>query len=139
MWTQQRITLSPKSRGYHLITDEVLAQLNRVENISVGMLHLFIQHTSASLTVNENADPSVRQDMETHINKMVPDNMAYYLHNYEGADDMPAHIKASLIGSDVTIPISNGTLALGMWQGIVLGEHRNRAGSRLLIATLSGQ
>ena len=139
MWTQQRLTLTPKSRGYHLITDEVINQLTELQNIRVGLLHLFIPHTSASLPVNENADPTVRQDMETHINKMVPDNMAYYLHNYEGDDDMPAHIKASLIGSDVTIPITNGKLALGMWQGIVLGEHRNRAGSRLLIATLSGQ
>lgn len=139
MWFQQRITLTPKSRGYHLITDEVICQLKELDNITTGLLHLFIQHTSASLTINENADPTVRQDMETHINKMVPDNMAYYLHNYEGDDDMPAHIKTSLIGSDVTIPITNGKLALGMWQGIVLGEHRNRAGSRLLIATLSGQ
>ncbi len=139
MWTQQRITLSPKARGYHLITDEVLAQLNGLEQISVGLLHLFIQHTSASLSINENADPTVRQDMETHINKMVPDDMPYYLHNYEGADDMPAHIKASLIGSNLTIPIEDGKLALGMWQGIILGEHRNRAGSRLLVATISGQ
>lgn len=139
MWSQQRLTLTPKSRGYHLITEEVVNQLNDLPAISKGLLHLFIQHTSASLTINENADPTVRLDMETHINKMVPDNMAYYLHNYEGADDMPAHIKASLIGSDITIPITDGALALGMWQGIILGEHRNRAGSRLVIATLSGQ
>ncbi|WP_158965601.1 secondary thiamine-phosphate synthase enzyme YjbQ [Paraglaciecola sp. L3A3] len=139
MWTQQRLILKPKSRGYHLITDEVVSQLSDLANISTGLLHLFIQHTSASLTINENADPTVRQDMETHINKMVPDNMAYYLHNYEGADDMPAHIKASLLGSHVSVPISDGALALGMWQGIILGEHRNRAGSRHLIATLSGE
>jgi secondary thiamine-phosphate synthase enzyme len=139
MWFQQRLTLTPKSRGYHLITDEVIGQLKELDSISTGLLHLFIQHTSASLSINENADPTVRLDMETHINKMVPDNMAYYLHNYEGADDMPAHIKASLIGSNITIPIADGKLALGMWQGIILGEHRNRAGSRLLIATLSGQ
>jgi secondary thiamine-phosphate synthase enzyme len=139
MWSQYQITLAPKSRGYHLITDEVVQQLPSIGQVSVGLLHLFIQHTSASLTINENADPTVRQDMETHINKMVPDNMAYYLHNYEGDDDMPAHIKASLIGSSLSIPISNGALALGMWQGIVLGEHRNRAGSRILLATINGQ
>lgn len=139
MWSQYQITLAPKSRGYHLITDEVVQQLPSIGQVSVGLLHLFIQHTSASLTINENADPTVRQDMETHINKMVPDNMAYYLHNYEGDDDMPAHIKASLIGSSLSIPISNGALALGMWQGIVIGEHRNRAGSRILLATINGQ
>ncbi|MDU0353141.1 secondary thiamine-phosphate synthase enzyme YjbQ [Paraglaciecola aquimarina] len=139
MWTQQRLILAPRTRGYHLITDEVVNQLKGLEKISTGLLHLFIQHTSASLTINENADPTVRADMETHINKMVPENMAYYLHNYEGDDDMPAHIKASLLGNNLTIPICNGALALGMWQGIILGEHRNQAGSRHLIATLSGQ
>lgn len=130
MWVQQPIILSPKSRGYHLITDEVLSQLEGLKQINTGLLHLFIQHTSASLTLNENADPTVRQDMETHINKMVPENMAYYLHSYEGADDMPAHIKASLLGNNLTIPIVNGALGLGVWQGIILGEHRVRATNR---------
>lgn len=139
MWAQQTITLPPKSRGYHLITQDVVTQIGRLDEIQFGLLHLFIQHTSASLTINENADPTVRQDMETHINKLVPENMAYYLHNYEGADDMPAHIKASLLGSSVSIPIAEGRLALGTWQGIVLGEHRINGGSRRLIATLSGQ
>lgn len=139
MWTQRAIVLQPKSRGYHLITDEVIAQLEGLKQVKVGLLHLFIQHTSASLTINENADPTVRQDLETHINKMVPENMAYYLHKYEGADDMPAHIKASLLGNNLTIPIIEGVLGLGTWQGIVLGEHRIRAESRHLIATLCGE
>jgi secondary thiamine-phosphate synthase enzyme len=139
MWIQQSIVLCPKSRGYHLITDELVNQLEGLEQVKTGLLHLFIQHTSASLTINENADLTVREDLETHINKMVPENMAYYLHNYEGADDMPAHIKASLLGNNLTIPITDGTLGLGMWQGIVLGEHRVRAGGRRLIATICGE
>lgn len=139
MWIQQSIVLSPKSRGYHLITDEVLNQLESLRQVEAGLLHLFIQHTSASLTINENADPTVRLDLETHINKMVPESMAYYLHNYEGADDMPAHIKASLLGNNLTIPIVDGSLGLGTWQGIILGEHRVRAGNRHLIATLCGK
>ena len=139
MWVQQAIVLSPKNRGYHLITEEVITQLDCIQDIGVGLLHLFIQHTSASLSINENADPTVRMDMETHMNKMVPENMAYYLHNYEGADDMPAHIKASLLGNNLTIPINSGRLALGTWQGILLGEHRISAGNRHLIATVSGK
>ncbi|WP_339720818.1 secondary thiamine-phosphate synthase enzyme YjbQ [uncultured Paraglaciecola sp.] len=139
MWIQQAIILSPKSRGYHLITDEVISQLEGLEKVKVGLLHLFIQHTSASITINENADPTVRQDLEMHINKMVPDNMAYYVHNYEGADDMPAHIKASLLGNSLTIPIVDGALGLGLWQGIILGEHRIRAANRRLIATICGE
>ncbi|MEP0174238.1 MAG: secondary thiamine-phosphate synthase enzyme YjbQ [Paraglaciecola sp.] len=139
VWLQQPIVLSKKSRGYHLITSEVIKQLPFILEIEVGLLHLFIQHTSASITINENADPTVRLDMETHINKMVPENMAYYMHDYEGADDMPAHIKSSLLGSNLTIPISGGQLALGTWQGIILGEHRNLAGNRHLIATVSGK
>lgn len=139
MWIQQSIVLSPKSRGYHLITDEVIDQLKDLRQLKAGLLHLFIQHTSASLTINENADLAVRQDLETHINKLVPENMAYYLHNYEGADDMPAHIKASILGNNLTIPIVNGALGLGIWQGIILGEHRVRAGNRHLIATVCGR
>lgn len=139
MWQQQSITLIAKSRGFHLITNEVVNNLPQIKQISVGMLHLFIQHTSASLTINENADPSVRNDIESHINVLVPENAEYYLHTYEGSDDMPAHIKASLLGSSVTIPIGSGKLLLGTWQGIYLGEHRNSAGNRKLIATLNGQ
>ena len=139
MWMQQSIILSPKTRGYHLVTEEVSAQLEGLKNVKKGLLHLFIQHTSASITINENADPTVRQDLETHINKMVPDNMAYYVHNYEGADDMPAHIKASLMGNSLTIPIVDGVLGLGTWQGIILGEHRVRAANRRLIATICGE
>lgn len=139
MWQQSRINLSPKSRGFHLITDEVINQCSQIRNLDIGVLHLFIQHTSASLSINENADPTVRTDMESHINQMVPENAAYYLHTYEGPDDMPAHIKASLIGNNLTIPIERGRLLLGTWQGIYLGEHRNHAGSRTLIATLQGE
>jgi secondary thiamine-phosphate synthase enzyme len=138
MWIQESIVLSPKTRGYHLITNEVVDQLDGLRQVKVGLLHLFIQHTSASLSINENADPTVRQDLETHINKMVPENMAYYLHNYEGADDMPAHIKASLLGNNLTIPIIDGALGLGQWQGIILGEHRTRATNRHLIVTICG-
>ena len=139
MWIQESVILSPKIRGYHLITDELLSQLESLKQVKAGLLHLFIQHTSASLTINENADPTVRQDLETHINKIVPENMAYYLHNYEGADDMPAHIKASLLGNNLTIPIADGALGLGVWQGIILGEHRVKARSRHIIATICGK
>lgn len=139
MWMQQPIILSPKPRGYHLVTDEVSSQIEGIKKLKKGLLHLFIQHTSASITINENADPTVRQDLETHINKMVPDNMAYYVHNYEGTDDMPAHIKASLLGNSLTIPIVDGVLGLGTWQGIILGEHRVRASNRRLIATICGE
>ncbi len=139
MWQQKRINLRPKTRGFHLITDEILSQCQQIRDFDIGVLHLFIQHTSASLSINENADPTVRTDMESHINQMVPENAAYYLHTYEGPDDMPAHIKASLIGCNLTIPIERGKLLLGTWQGIYLGEHRNKAGSRILIASLQGE
>ncbi|WP_431158440.1 secondary thiamine-phosphate synthase enzyme YjbQ [Winogradskyella poriferorum] len=136
---QKEIQLRPKSRGFHLITTEVLDQLKEIEQVEIGMLHLFIKHTSASLTINENADPTVRDDFETHINKMVPENMPYYKHNYEGSDDMPAHIKASLFGHSIQVPITNGKLNLGIWQGIYLGEHRNNGGARVLLATVIGK
>jgi secondary thiamine-phosphate synthase enzyme len=138
MWQQQQITLQPRPRGYHLITEEVVRQLTMLRNIDVGLLHLFIQHTSASLLLNENADPTVRQDLETHINKMVPDDAPHYIHTYEGPDDMPAHIKCAMLGPSVQIPVSQGKLALGTWQGIYLGEHRIDGGSRSLIATIQG-
>lgn len=139
MWQQKNISITPKRRGFHLITGEIEQQLLEINEFSVGLLHLFIQHTSASLTLNENADPTVRIDMESHFNKFVPERAAYYQHTYEGDDDMPAHIKASLLGSSVTIPISNGKFALGTWQGIVLGEHRDHGGTRRIIATIQGE
>jgi secondary thiamine-phosphate synthase enzyme len=135
---QQQIRLRPFSRGFHLITREVLAALPQIQEIEVGQLQVFIQHTSASLTINENADPTVRQDFESHFNMMVPENATYYLHDYEGADDMPAHIKASLLGPSVQIPISNGKLCLGTWQGIYMCEHRDYGGSRNIILTAWG-
>ncbi|WP_436322988.1 secondary thiamine-phosphate synthase enzyme YjbQ [Vibrio cidicii] len=139
MWLQKSITISAKKRGFHLITDEIEQQMPQISSISVGLLHVFIQHTSASLTVNENADPTVRMDMESHFNQFVPERAPYYRHDYEGDDDMPAHIKASVLGSSVTIPIQHGRLALGTWQGIYLGEHRDHAGARTLIVTLHGE
>ncbi|EGU36658.1 secondary thiamine-phosphate synthase enzyme YjbQ [Vibrio scophthalmi] len=139
MWSQKTISLPAKSRGFHLITDEIEQQLPQIQSLSVGLLHLFVQHTSASLTLNENADPTVRSDMEKHFNHSVPERAAYYQHTYEGDDDMPAHIKASTLGSSVTIPITDGRLALGTWQGIYLGEHRDYGGSRRLIATIQGE
>ena len=135
---QKEIVLPPFSRGFHLITRHVLSELPELKNIDIGILQVFIQHTSASLTINENADSTVRDDFESHINKMVPENAPYYLHTLEGADDMPAHIKASLMGASVQIPITKGRLNLGTWQGIYLCEHRNHGGSRRLIATILG-
>ena len=133
---QKQFKLQPKSRGFHLITKEVLSNLEEVQQVKIGLLKLFIQHTSASLTINENADATVRSDFEKHFNKMVPENAPYFEHTYEGPDDMPAHIKASLLGFSVEIPITNGRLNLGTWQGIFLGEHRNYRGSRKIVATI---
>ena len=139
MWQQKLLILKPRSGGFHLETDEIVAQLPELKSLNVGIAHLFIQHTSASLSINENADPDVRADMESHINRMVPENAPYYRHTLEGSDDMPAHIKASLFGVTVSLPINNGKLALGTWQGIYLGEHRDHAGSRRLLVTLQGE
>ncbi len=136
---QREITLRARARGFHLITDEVLRQLPELARIEVGLLHVFILHTSASLTLNENASPDVRADMEDHFNTMVPERAPYYRHTYEGDDDMPAHIKASLLGSSLTLPVHNGRLRLGTWQGIYLCEHRDYGGSRRLVLTLQGQ
>lgn len=138
MWFQKTVNLKPRSRGFHLVTNEIEAQLPELTELQVGLAHLFIQHTSASLTINENADPTVRQDFESQLNQMVPENMAYYRHTLEGSDDLPAHIKSSLMGSNLTIPITNGRFNLGIWQGIYLGEHRNQAGSRTVVITLQG-
>jgi secondary thiamine-phosphate synthase enzyme len=138
-WYQKEITLSTKRRGFHLVTREILSQVPQISGISVGLAHIFIQHSSASLALNENADPTVRQDMESHFNVIVPEDAPYYIHTYEGPDDMPAHIKAVLLGSSLTLPITNGRLNLGTWQGIYLCEHRDRARSRRLVVTLHGE
>lgn len=135
---QKEIQLNSFNRGFHLITSEIENSIIELKEINVGQLQVFIKHTSASLTINENADPSVRVDFESHINKMVPENLPYYIHTYEGSDDMPAHIKASLIGPSVQIPITNGRLNLGIWQGIYLCEHRDYGGSRKLVITAFG-
>ncbi len=138
LWTQVNISLSPKPRGFHLVTGEVLGQVPELEQLGVGLFHLFILHTSASLTLNENADPDVRTDMETYFNHIVPERGLPLRHTLEGPDDMPAHVKSSLLGPALQIPIRNGQLLLGTWQGIYLCEHRNRGGSRQLVATLHG-
>ncbi len=136
---QKEIRLTPYRRGFHLITNEIIKGIPEIKNIGVGQLQVYIKHTSASITINENADSSVRADLESHFNKMVPENQPYYIHTYEGADDMPAHIKTSLLGSSVQIPITNGKLNLGTWQGVFLGEHRNYGTSRKLILTAFGE
>lgn len=138
-WIQKEFALKARSRGFHLITREILEQLPELREIETGMLNLFIQHTSASLTINENADPDVRGDMERHFNHSVPENAPYYEHTLEGSDDMPAHIKASLLGSSLSIPVGHGTLRMGTWQGIYLCEHRNHGGARRIVATLFGE
>ena len=138
-WFQKAINISAKGRGFHLITREILSQVPQIGDISIGLAHIFIQHSSASLALNENADPTVRQDMEAHFNVLAPENAPYYIHTYEGPDDMPAHIKAVLLGSSLTLPITDGDLNLGTWQGIYLCEHRNRARSRRLVVTLHGE
>jgi secondary thiamine-phosphate synthase enzyme len=137
-WFQRPLALSPRPRGCHLITREVLQALPEVAQIRTGLLHVFIQHTSASLTINENADADVRTDLETSLNALAPED-AQYVHTLEGPDDMPAHVKASLMGSSASIPVANGQLLLGTWQGIYLCEHRNRGGSRNLVLTLWGE
>nr|WP_024965984.1 secondary thiamine-phosphate synthase enzyme YjbQ [Pantoea sp. IMH] len=138
MWYQQTITLSPKPRGFHLVTDEILDELRRLNDVQMGQLHLLLQHTSASLTLNENCDPTVRSDMEQHFLRTVPESAAWQ-HDYEGADDMPAHVKASLLGVSLLLPVSRGQLMLGTWQGIWLGEHRIHGGARRIVATLQGE
>lgn len=135
---QKEIQLRSYSRGFHLITDTIVDTLPELRNINTGFLQVFIKHTSASLTINENADPTVRTDFESHINTMVPENAPYYVHNYEGPDDMPAHIKASLMGASVQVPITQGILNMGIWQGIYLCEHRNHASGRKLVLTVYG-
>jgi secondary thiamine-phosphate synthase enzyme len=140
MWKQEVITLPRHERGYHIITSKITDALPDLKEIETGLLHLFIQHTSASLTINENADPAVRRDFLTHFKRMVPeDDMSLYEHTLEGPDDMTSHIKSSLLGHDLTIPIRDGKLALGTWQGIYLCEHRNNGGERKIVVTIHGE
>ncbi|MDQ6605731.1 MAG: secondary thiamine-phosphate synthase enzyme YjbQ [Actinomycetota bacterium] len=139
IWCRQEIRLDPRPRGFHLVTREILGAMPELTGIEVGILHLLIQHTSASLTLNENASPDVRRDFESWFNEVVPERAPYWTHTLEGPDDMPAHIKAALLGPSLTIPISNGRPALGTWQGIYLCEHRDRGGSRSVLATAWGQ
>jgi secondary thiamine-phosphate synthase enzyme len=139
MWLQRELTLEPRPRGFHLITRELLDALPELQSLRVGLLNLLLRHTSASLTLNENASPDVRRDFETWFNDAVPERSSLWTHTLEGADDMPAHIKASLLGTSLTLPVAAGRLRLGTWQGIYLGEHRDRGGSRSLTATLWGE
>jgi len=136
---QKEITLRARKRGFHLVTSEVTAQLPELKTVRSGLLHIFIRHTSASLTLNENADPSVRQDFESHFNRAIPDGAAYFVHATEGADDMPAHLKSSILGTSVSIPVTDGELNLGTWQGIYFCEHREYGGPRQLVLTLLGE
>lgn len=139
MWHQQSIQLRARSRGFHLVTDEIEQALPEMRKVKTGLLHLLLQHTSASLTLNENADPTVRSDFEAFFNRAVPENEPYYQHTYEGPDDLPAHFKSSILGVSLMLPVTNGRLNLGTWQGIYLGEHRDHGGSRRILATLQGE
>lgn len=139
MWLQKEFQLPAKNRGFHLVTNDIIAALPELKSLQCGLLHLFIKHTSASLTINENADPTVRQDLESYFNTFVPERAPYYRHDYEGDDDMPAHIKNCLLGSSLIIPVSKGSMNLGVWQGVYLCEHRNHGGKRRLVATLHGE
>ena len=136
---QKEISLKPKSRGFHLITDEVYEKLPELREVNTGIAHLFIQHTSAGLTINENADPSVRWDFESHFNRMVPEDTSMFEHTLEGPDDMTSHLKSSILGHSVSVPVTAGKFNLGTWQGIYLCEHRNRGGSRKLCITVLGE
>lgn len=139
MWLQRKIALRARARGFHLVTDELLQALPELARCRVGLLHLWLQHTSASLSINENADPAVRRDFERFFGRLAPDGEAGYEHDYEGPDDLPAHFKASLLGCQLSVPVSDGRLAMGTWQGIYLGEHRLEGGSRRVLATLHGE
>ncbi|WP_103027982.1 secondary thiamine-phosphate synthase enzyme YjbQ [Salinibacter altiplanensis] len=138
-WRQTTVRLAPKPRGFHLVTDQILEPGPRLDDLRVGLLHVFLQHTSASLTINENAAPAVRGDMERHFDEMVPEAQPYYEHTVEGPDDMPAHIKASMLDTSLSIPIQNGQPAFGTWQGIYLNEHRNNGGARSVVVTIRGE
>jgi secondary thiamine-phosphate synthase enzyme len=138
-WHQTTFRLPPFKRGFHLITHLIESNAPEIRHFKVGLAHIFIHHTSASLTLNENADPTVRQDFESHFNRLAPENAPYYRHIYEGSDDMPAHLKAALLGHSLTLPITNGRLNLGTWQGIYLGEHRDEGGRRTITVTIEGE
>jgi secondary thiamine-phosphate synthase enzyme len=138
MWAQTEITLRPRSRGFHVVTAEIVDQAPAIREVRIGLAHIFIKHTSASLAINEAVEPEVRRDMESHFNRSVPES-AHYAHSYEGPDDMPAHLKAVILGSSLTVPIRDGRLNLGTWQGIYLCEHRDRGGSRRLLVTVTGE
>ena len=139
MWVQRRVELKAKPRGFHLVTEEISLQLAELARFSVGLAHLCLQHTSASLSLNENVDPAVRGDMETYFNRLAPENASYFEHVEEGPDDMPAHLKSAILGSELTVPVRDGQLQLGTWQGIYLGEHRNRAAERAVVVTMYGE
>ncbi|HET8711280.1 MAG TPA: secondary thiamine-phosphate synthase enzyme YjbQ [Spongiibacteraceae bacterium] len=139
VWIQKEIRLQPRTRSFHLITDDIMRQLPELVSVDIGLLNILIKHTSASLTINENADPSVRKDFESFFNRAVPENEPYYQHDDEGSDDMPAHLKTSLLGASINIPVTNGRLNLGIWQGVYLCEHRNQGGARTLVLTLNGE
>jgi secondary thiamine-phosphate synthase enzyme len=138
-WHQKELKLKPYTRGFHLITNEIIKQIPEIVNIKIGLAHLLLKHTSASLTLNENFDPDVRRDMESYFNHSVKENETFYRHTSEGSDDMPAHIKSSILGTSLSVPISNGRFSLGTWQGIYLCEHRNQGGTRKLIVTIQGE
>ena len=139
MWIQKNITIEKKQKGFHLITDQLISQVPEINKIHIGLLHVFILHTSASITLNENMDNSVRDDFKSFFNHLVPENQNYFTHTYEGSDDMPAHLKSSILGSSIIIPISNGSLKLGTWQGVYLCEHRKRANARNIMLTIHGK
>ena len=138
-WEQEKISISSVGRGFHLITDDIIDQMPQISEYKIGLLHLFLMHTSASLTINENADPTVRDDLESHFNILVPEGQAYYKHTFEGPDDIPAHIKSSMIGNSLTVPVRNGDLVLGTWQGVYLCEHRDVTQNRKIVLTLCGE
>jgi len=139
MWLQKEIKLSAKPRGFHLVTGEIVKKTPEITQFSVGIVNLFIKHTSASLSINENADATVREDFEQYFNRSVPENQAYYQHTYEGSDDLPAHLKCSILGCSLEIPLKNGYFNLGTWQGVYLCEHRNHGGARNLVVTIQGE
>ena len=139
MWTHKIVQLKPKPRGFHLVTSEILSHIPELANYRIGMMNLFIQHTSASLTVNENADPTVRKDFSNYFDRLVPENEPYYIHTQEGSDDLPAHLKSSILGFSLNIPIIEGQLGTGVWQGIYLCEHRNHGGQRSIVVTINGE
>ena len=139
MWVQRQFKLPPKKRGFHLVTRDIYSSVPELKSIKTGLLHMFIQHTSASLAINENADPDVRADMEAYFSRAAPEDQPYFRHTLEGSDDMPAHLKNVMIGCQLTIPVGEGRLLLGTWQGVYLCEHRNAAGPRTVIVTITGE